>query len=130
MRVLIVDDSIVMRKIVEQAIRHTDLDIEDVVLAANGAQGLAALEVAEGSVAPFHLVLSDLHMPVMNGLDFLKEKQRRNLASSVPVMMITADSDDPSLLQAIAAGAAGFISKPFTQLEIQTRITALMLHAV
>src|ERR1700678_1923252 len=106
MRVLIVDDSIVMRMVVELALRHAGLDLMDVVHAANGAEGLAALEDAEGSGRPFCLVLSDIHMPVMNGLDFLAEKQRRNLAPGVPIVMLTADNTDPDLLQAIAAGGA------------------------
>ncbi len=129
MRVLIVDDSIVMRMIVEMALRHAGLDSADVVHAVNGADGLAALEHAEGSAAPFSLILSDVHMPVMNGLEFLAQKQRRNLARGVPFVMVTADRDDPYLLQAIAAGAAGFISKPFTQQQMQDRITSLLLQA-
>jgi two-component system chemotaxis response regulator CheY len=129
MRVLIVDDSIVMRKIVELALRHAGLDLTDVVHAANGAAGLAALEEAKATTACFDLILSDIHMPVMDGLQFLAEKQRRNLAPGVPVVMITADNTDPDLLRAIAAGGAGFISKPFTLQQMQSRVRDLLPHA-
>ena len=130
MRVLIVDDSVVMRMIVERALRHAGLDLFEVLQAANGVEGLAALETAGASGAPLDLILSDVHMPVMDGLEFLLEKQRRNLAPGVPVVMITADSDDTHVSQAIAAGAQGFISKPFTIQQMQTRVAALLLSAV
>jgi two-component system, chemotaxis family, chemotaxis protein CheY len=129
MRVLIVDDSMVMRMVLELALRHARLDLADVVHAANGAEGLAALEDAEGSGAPFCLILSDIHMPVMNGLDFLEERQRRNLAAGVPFVILTADNTDPDLLLAIAAGGAGFICKPFTLQQMQSRVNALLLQA-
>jgi two-component system, chemotaxis family, chemotaxis protein CheY len=129
MRILIVDDSVVMRMIVERALRHAGIDLDEVLQAANGAEGLAALELAAASGAPFDLILSDVHMPVMDGLDFLLEKQRRNLAPGVPVIMITADDKDSHVSRAIAAGAQGYISKPFTLEQIRARVVSLLLSA-
>lgn len=128
MRVLIIDDSFVIRKIVESALRHADPGPIEVLHAANGLEGLAALERSEADRQPLDLILSDVHMPKMDGLAFLLEKQRRNLAPGVPVLMITADSSDPQIVAAVAAGAQGYISKPFTIREIQARIASL-LHA-
>jgi len=68
-------------------------------------------------------------MPVLDGLGFLIERPKRNLAPNVPIVMITADDNDPRLLQAIAAGAQGFISKPFTTEQMQTRVTPFLHHA-
>jgi two-component system chemotaxis response regulator CheY len=128
-RVLIIDDSAVMRKIVEAALRHAGINLTEVLHAANGLQGLAALEKASARDQSCNLILCDVHMPVMDGLGFLLEKPRRNLAPGVPVVMITADAGDPHLLQAIAAGAQGYISKPFTLEQMQTRVTSLLLNA-
>jgi two-component system, chemotaxis family, chemotaxis protein CheY len=126
MRVLIVDDSIVMRRIVESALRHSDLELTEVLQAANGIDALAALEQSAAQDQPLDLILCDVHMPVMDGLGFLIEKSRRNLAPGVPVAMITADSTDPHLLRAIAAGAQGYISKPFTLEQMLASVASLL----
>ena len=115
--------------IVERALRQGGLDLDEVMQAANGVEGLAALEQAAASGASLDLILSDMHMPVMDGLEFLLEKQRRNLAPGVPVVMITADCNDALVFQAIAAGAQGCISKPFTMERIQSHIASLLLNA-
>ena len=125
-RVLIVDDSFVMRRILESALRLANLHLAEVLHAANGVEGLAALEESATENQPLNLILCDVHMPVMNGLDFLLEKQRRNLAPGVPLVMITADATDPQVLQAVAAGAQGAISKPFTLERIKTCVESLL----
>ncbi|MDP9050374.1 MAG: response regulator [Acidobacteriota bacterium] len=123
MRVLIVDDSAVMRRIVERALRHSAPDLAEVLEAANGLEALAVLE--QTSEQPLDLILCDVHMPVMDGLGFLIEKPRRDLAPGVPVVMITADATDPHLLRAIAAGAQGYISKPFTLEQMHASVISL-----
>ena len=127
MRVLIVDDSVVMRMIVERALYQLDLGVTEVLQAANGAEALAALEDDAVSNSPLDLILSDVHMPVMDGLHFLLERQRLNLAPGVPFVMITADATDPDLRQAIANGAQGFISKPFKLEHLHAALAPLLL---
>jgi two-component system, chemotaxis family, chemotaxis protein CheY len=126
---LIVDDSLVMRMILEQALRRAGLDLGEVVQAANGVEGLAALERAAASSAPLDLILSDVHMPVMDGLDFLREKRRRNLAPGVPVVMITAEGNASEVSKAMAAGADSFLSKPFTLQQMQSSVAFLLAGA-
>jgi two-component system chemotaxis response regulator CheY len=125
MRVLIIDDSAVMRKIVEDALRHAGLDIAEVLQAANGAQGLAAIDTEAARGQPIHLILCDVHMPVIDGAGFMREITIRNLAPGVPVVMITADSADPFLTRAVAAGARGYIAKPFTLLQVRIALASL-----
>jgi two-component system chemotaxis response regulator CheY len=115
-----------MRKILENALRHLDLDLTEVLHTANGIEALEALEMSIEKDQPLDLVLCDVHMPTMNGLDFLLEKQRRNLAPAVPVVMITADATDPQVLQAVAAGAQSYIAKPFTLVQIQACVESLL----
>jgi len=129
MRVLIIDDSAVIRKIIEGALRQADLHVDTVLHAGNGLEGLAVLEAAKAAGAAIDLILSDVHMPIMDGLAFLLERKQRNLAPDVPVVMITADGTDPSVARALAAGAQGYISKPFTLAEIQRRVTSLLAVA-
>jgi two-component system, chemotaxis family, chemotaxis protein CheY len=125
MRVLIVDDSAVMRMIVERMLRQAGVKLAEVLQAANGEEGLAALE-RNASAKPLDLILCDVQMPVMNGLDFLLEKRHRNLAPGVPVVMITAAGADPHVLEAIDAGAQGYISKPFTLQQMQRSVVSLL----
>jgi two-component system chemotaxis response regulator CheY len=118
MRVLIVDDSALMRRIVAKALREAGLVLDEVVEAGNGADGIRALE--QSSVS-FDLILCDVHMPALDGLGFLRERAARGL-NSAPVVMVTADAGDPLIQQAIASGAQGFISKPFSAEQIRERV--------
>jgi len=129
-RILIIDDSVVMRRILDSALRHSNLELAEVSHAADGIEGLAVLEESDAKNLPLNLILCDVHMPAMNGLDFLLEKQRRNLAPGVPVLMITADASDPQVIEAVVSGAQGFILKPFTLERIKTSVASLLLPPV
>ncbi|MGP8260335.1 MAG: response regulator [Acidobacteriaceae bacterium] len=125
-RVLIVDDSPTMRRILESALRCVLPGLTEVLHVANGWEGLDALVSSAAANQPFTLILCDLHMPRMDGLDFLLHKQRRNLAPGVPLLLITADPGNPRLIQAMAAGAHGFLTKPFTMQQVQERVVSLL----
>jgi|SRR5579872_6438264 len=120
-RALIVDDSSVMRKIVERALRQAGLDSLVVHEAANGAEGLALLRIKK-----VDLILSDINMPSMDGLEFLRRIQEECLAPSVPVVMITTESSEEHVKQAIQAGARGYIRKPFTAEQVKERVLSLL----
>lgn len=126
MRVLIVDDSVVMRMIVERALRQTGLGMREVLQAGNGAEGLEILAATDAERKPIDLIMSDIHMPVMNGLEFLHERHLRKLAPGVPMVMITADPSDPMVHMAISSGADGYILKPFTLDQVRTTIAKLL----
>jgi len=118
---LIVDDSTVMRKIVERSLRQAGLDALIVHEAGNGNEGLKVLE--SHSV---DLILSDINMPAMDGLEFVRQIAARNLAPGVPVVMITTESSEEHVKQAIAAGARGYIRKPFTADQVRQRVLSLL----
>jgi two-component system, chemotaxis family, chemotaxis protein CheY len=126
MRVLIIDDSIVMRKIVESALRNCTPVVSEVLHATDGKEGLAALDSSATHHLSIDLIFCDVHMPVMDGLKFLAEKPAYPSFLRTPVIMITADPADPYLRRAIAAGAAGYIAKPFTLDQVQTAIESVM----
>ena len=120
-RTLIVDDSSVMRKIVERSLRQAGLDQLLVHEAGNGADGLEILKTKQ-----VDLILSDINMPQMDGLEFLRQIRARNLAPGVPVVMITTESSEEHVKQAILAGAQGYIRKPFTAEQVKERVLPLV----
>ncbi len=122
-RTLIVDDSSVMRKIVERSLRQAGLDPLVVYEAGSGVEGLEVLKTK-----PVDLILSDINMPSMDGLEFLRQIRAQNLAAGVPVVMITTESSEEHVKQAIMAGAQGYIRKPFTAEQVKERVLPL-IHA-
>ena len=120
-RTLIVDDSSVMRKIVERSLRQAGLDTLVVHEAGSGTEGLELLKSR-----PFDLILSDINMPSMDGLEFLRQIRTQNLASDVPVVMITTESSEEHVRQAIQAGAQGYIRTPFTAEQVKERVLPLI----
>jgi two-component system, chemotaxis family, chemotaxis protein CheY len=120
-RTLIVDDSSVMRKIVERALRQAGLDLLVVHEAGSGIEGLDVLKAKQ-----VDLILSDINMPSMDGLEFLRQIRELNLAPGVPVVMITTESSEEHVKQAILSGAQGYIRKPFTAEQVKERILPLL----
>ena len=120
-RALIVDDSSVMRKIVERALRQAGLDPLVVHEAGSGTEGLELLKSRQ-----VDLILSDINMPSMDGLEFLRQIQAQKLAPDVPVVMITTESSEEHVKQAIQSGARGYIRKPFTAEQVKERVLPLL----
>ncbi len=121
MKVLIVDESAVMRKIVERTLRQGGLEISEVLEAGNGAEAL--LEVQKG---PLDLILSDINMPVMDGVEFLKNLAGMESTRNIPVVMITTEGGEGRVLEAISVGAKGYIRKPFTEEQVKEHVTLLL----
>lgn len=121
-RVLIVDDSSVMRKIIERALRQAGIEQLEVHEAATGNEALTFLAAAQ-----VDLILSDINMPSMDGLELLRQLRARQVAPSVPVVMITTESSEQHVMQAIEAGAKGFLRKPFTVDEVKERVLRLLV---
>jgi two-component system chemotaxis response regulator CheY len=120
-RILIVDDSSVMRKIVERALRQAGLEALVVHEAGSGTEGLDLLRAKK-----VDLILSDINMPSMDGLEFLRQLRAENLAPGIPVVMITTESSEEHVKQAILSGAQGYIRKPFTAEQVKERVLPLI----
>src|SRR5271170_5516588 len=110
-----------MRKIIERALRQAGLDIGEVLAASNGAAAL--VEVQKGSL---DIILSDINMPVMDGLEFLKSLATVEAAKGVPVVMITTEGSEARVVEALSAGAKGYLRKPFTPEQVKERIAPLL----
>jgi len=125
-RALIIDDSAVMRKVIERALRQSGLEISEVVQASNGEEALEVLRADALNSVKMGLIISDINMPVMDGLQFLEARRDQKLAEGVPVVMITTEGSEPFVLRAIAAGAQGYICKPFTADQVKARVVPLL----
>jgi two-component system chemotaxis response regulator CheY len=110
-----------MRKIIERALRQAGLDPGEVLEATNGAEAL--VEVQKGSL---DIILSDINMPVMDGLEFLKTLPTIPAAKGVPVIMITTEGSEARVVEALSAGAKGYLRKPFTPEQVKERVTPLL----
>jgi two-component system chemotaxis response regulator CheY len=124
LKVLIVDDSVAMRKIIVRTLEQTGLAVSEIVTAGNGLEAL--LEVEKGGV---DLVLSDIDMPVMDGLEFLKRIANLEVAKSVPVVMITTVGSQARVVEALHDGAKGYIRKPFTAEQVREKLSPLLPDA-
>ena len=121
LRTLIVDDSSVMRKIVARALQQGGVSIGEILEAGNGAEALDILRQQR-----VDLVLSDINMPVMDGLEFVRQLQSVENAKGIPVVMITTEGSESHVMQAISCGARGYIRKPFTPDQMKQSVLPLL----
>jgi two-component system chemotaxis response regulator CheY len=119
--VLIVDDSNIMHKILTRSLRQAGLDVTRVIEAGDGMEALQILENE-----PVDIVISDINMPNMNGVEFLREKQNQEALQQIPVVMITTESRSDILKEAIALGARGSITKPFTPDQVNATLSVFL----
>ena len=120
-RALIVDDSSVMRKIVERSLAQAGIEMSQVFQAGNGAEALAVLK--ENRV---DLILCDINMPVMDGLEFIKQLPGVVNAKNVSVVMITTEGSEAQVVQALSRGASGYIRKPFTPEQVKEQVIPVL----
>ena len=76
--------------------------------------------------AAFDLIFSDINMPIMDGLEFIEQRKQEGLAPGVPVVMITTEGSTPMVMRALAAGARGYICKPFTTDQVKACVMPLL----
>ncbi|MDR3536952.1 MAG: response regulator [Acetobacteraceae bacterium] len=108
--ILCVDDSASIRQMVKLTLTGAGYAV---VQAGDGAEGLATARTTAAD-----LVMTDLNMPVMNGLDLIRELRKLPSYKGVPIIFLTTESDVGIKQQAKAAGATGWITKPFQQEQL------------
>ena len=116
MKLLAVDDSSVIRKVI---IAVADvLQVETI----EAQDGVEALEKLAENYEDIDLVLLDWNMPEMNGYDVLVEIKTSDKYKHIPVMMVTTEGQQSSIVAAVRAGANNYLVKPFTVEELETKI--------
>jgi two-component system, chemotaxis family, chemotaxis protein CheY len=104
-KVLIIDDSITMRQMVSFTLEKAGHEVQ------MADSGLAALKITDKE--RFDLFITDLNMPGMNGLELIKELRMRQASRSKPILVLTTEADAEKKAAGRAAGATGWIVKPF-----------------
>jgi two-component system, chemotaxis family, chemotaxis protein CheY len=119
--ILIVDDSAALRKILQRVLRQAEIPLGNLYEAGDGVQALEALKAN-----PIDLVLSDINMPNMDGLQLLAQIKGNPQWQKVRVLMITTEGNHARVMEAVGLGAAGYVRKPFTADQIKERLLGLM----
>jgi two-component system chemotaxis response regulator CheY len=117
--VLTVDDSASVRRTIKIALTAEGFAVTE---AADGAEGLTKAQAGR-----FDLIITDLNMPVMDGLTMIRELRKKPAQIGVPILFLTTESDSGMKAEAKAAGATGWVTKPFDPdqlIRIVTRILA------
>ncbi|MDW8002993.1 MAG: response regulator [Deltaproteobacteria bacterium] len=115
MKVLVVDDFATMRKIIKNILKQ--IDIETVAEAENGKQALEILRSEK-----IDLIISDWIMPEMTGIEFLKACKSDENIKKIPFIMVTAEAQKSSVIEAIQSGVDNYIVKPFTPEKLKEAI--------
>jgi len=119
--VLVVDDSAAIRKILQRVLRQTGMAIGAIHEAGDGQEALSVIEQH-----PVNLVLTDINMPKMDGLQLLACLKSAPQWRTVPVVMITTEGGEAKVSEAVKLGAAGYVRKPFTADQIKEKLTGIL----
>ncbi|MDX1982653.1 MAG: response regulator [Bryobacteraceae bacterium] len=119
--VLIVDDSAAIRKILQRVLRQSDLPVGAIVEAGDGVEAMDALKQHH-----IGLILSDINMPNMDGLQLLNQVRGNDQFKNIPMLMITTEGSQNKVLEAVNLGASGYVRKPFTAEQIKEKLVGLV----
>lgn len=115
MKILLVDDSAAMRQIQKKIL--VGLGIAQIVEAGDGQAAVKAAETEKPD-----LIMMDWNMPVMTGIEALKQIKANPELKAIPVIMVTSESEKSNIMEAIKAGAANYVVKPFNGASIREKI--------
>lgn len=107
--VLVVDDSATLRMSVEMTLKSAGFEVAH---AENGQEGLDKLQELEAAQKLPVMIISDINMPVMNGISFIHEVKKTPLRY-LPILVLTTEREDSKKLEGKKAGASGWLVKPF-----------------
>ncbi len=119
--VLIVDDSKTIRAIIAKTLKLAKLDIGEIYEAGDGKEGLECLKTKHVDV-----VLSDLNMPVMTGLEMVAAMAREGLIEKIPVVVVSTDGSTARIEELKQQGVREYIRKPFTPESIGAVIEGVL----
>jgi two-component system chemotaxis response regulator CheY len=115
--ILIVDDSVLTRTAIKRVINMIDVDVDEIYEASNGIEALEVLD--NNNIA---LVLADLNMPQMNGIELVHKMKEVDRHSSIPVVVVSTESSTTRIEELLAEGIKGYLHKPFQPEEFRSII--------
>ncbi len=121
MRILIVDDSRIMRNIVKNTLKSLHYPPEIFLEAADGNQAWTILEAEEVS-----LLLLDWNMPGLNGLELVRKLRGVAKFQRLPIVMITSESARYNVIEAVKAGVSDYLVKPVTEKNLEEKIRRVL----
>jgi len=121
LNMLIVDDSYSMRSVIRKIITLSGFKMNQCYEAQNGREALEIL-----SEKWVDVIISDINMPEMNGIEFLKHLKQDNLFKEIPVIFVTTEGSRERMQEAADAGAGGFLKKPFLPEELRKLLCDLV----
>jgi two-component system chemotaxis response regulator CheY len=116
-RVLVVEDSVSMRSFVRSALESDARGSPDVVEASSGFEALRLLPRG-----PYDLVITDINMPDINGLELISFIRRSELHKETPVLIISTQSSERDRARGLSLGANGYLTKPFSPEDLQNEV--------
>jgi len=119
--ILVVDDSAAIRKILQRVLRQTGMAINAIYEAGDGEEALGLMQGHK-----VDLVLSDINMPKMDGLQLLAALKSSPDWARIPVVMITTEGGEGTVSEAVKLGAAGYVRKPFTADQIKEKLAGIL----
>jgi two-component system, chemotaxis family, chemotaxis protein CheY len=117
--ILIIDDAAAVRQILTITLRSEGYDV---IEAVDGKDGLTKLDGQK-----IHLIISDINMPNLDGITFVKEAKKLAAYKFTPIIMLTTESQENKKLEAQAAGAKAWIVKPFQPPQVLAAVSKLIL---
>ncbi|MFT4648095.1 MAG: two-component system chemotaxis response regulator CheY [Glaciecola sp.] len=109
-KLMIVDDSSTMRKIIMRVLRQAEISVDAILEAGNGVEALEQL----ASHSDIGIILSDVNMPEMGGLELVKKIRETRNAQQLPIIMVTTEGGGAMHERVLKEGANGYVCKPFT----------------
>ena len=118
-RILVVEDSVSMRSFVRSALESDSRSSPglDVVEASSGFEALRLLPRG-----PYDLVITDINMPDINGLELISFMRRNELHKETPVLIISTQSSERDRARGLSLGANGYLTKPFSPEDLQSEV--------
>ncbi len=113
--IALIDDSKVMRSIIRKSVMMSDLEITRFVEASNGSEALQILLENRDDIA---LIITDLHMPGVGGIELLSKIQDTGQFTDVPIIVISTDSNEGTQQRCRQYGVRGFLGKPFSHDDV------------
>ena len=121
MDVLIVDDSAAIRKILTRVLHQIELPLGAIHEAGDGVEALKRLQSVK-----VQLILLDINMPNMDGLQLLCQLKAEVELKEIAVVMVTNEGGEAKVLQAVRLGAAGYVRKPFTADQLKEKLAGII----